>query len=79
MKATINNEEPLYWESEKIPKVTHSLKVAGEDFEKRILESKKDALVLVSHPIKEKNRKMLELYEEFVRKEGAKNGISKDE
>lgn len=56
VKATVNGETPLYWETEKTPKVHHTLKIVGEDFEKRVLDSKTDCLILVTHPVKEKNR-----------------------
>lgn len=60
VKSAVLNQLPLYWETEKVPKQKHSQKVVGEDFEKRIMETKKDALVLVHHPLKEKNNKLLE-------------------
>ena len=60
VKASIREENKLWWESEKIPSQRHSLKVVGEDFEKRILESKKDFIVLMYHPNKNKNRKLLD-------------------
>jgi hypothetical protein len=56
VRGAINEQLPLYWESEKIPTQWYSQKVVGEDFEKRIMESKKDCMVLVYHPVKEKNR-----------------------
>jgi len=34
----------------------HSAKIVGEEFEKRVVETKKDALVLIYHPMSEKNR-----------------------
>lgn len=56
VRESLNGSLPLYWETEKIPKKKYSLKVVGEDFDKRIFENKKDSLVLIYHPIKEKNR-----------------------
>ena len=39
LKAAINGEEKLYWETENIPKQRYSEKLVGEDFDKRILET----------------------------------------
>ena len=44
----------------------------GEDFEKRVLESKKDVVLLITHPNKSKNRKLLEQFEELTREERSK-------
>jgi len=67
VKASINNELKYYWDSTPIPKEKYSQKIVGEDFDKRILESKRDSLVLVYHPIKDKNRHIIDKYEEFVK------------
>jgi len=50
-------EMPLHYKSEP-DKWSHkfSNKLVGEEFEKRVIETKRDALVFISHPIKEKNR-----------------------
>ena len=74
VKSAVLGQLPLYWESEKVPKQKYSLKVVGEDFYKRILSSKKDTLVLIQHPIKEKNRHLLGMFEEFSRIE--KGGVT---
>lgn len=58
-----------------IPKQKYTKKIVGEDFDKRIMESKKDALVLVYHPVKEKNRDLVDKYEEFVKNQ---SNISQD-
>ncbi len=73
VKSAINGEAKLFWESEKVPKQKYSVKIVGEDFDKRILESKQDALVLIYHPTRNKNRALLDQYEEFVKVEGRKN------
>jgi hypothetical protein len=39
----------------------------GEDFEKRVIDSDRDALVLVYHPISEKNRGLKQKFEEFAK------------
>ncbi len=50
-------EIPMYFESQKLKPQKFSEKVVGEDFEKRVIDRKdRDALVLVYHPITEKNR-----------------------
>ena len=59
----INGERPLYWESEKEKKEKFSQKLVGEDFEKRVIDSDRDALVLVYHPISEKNRGLKHKFE----------------
>lgn len=46
--------------------------MVGEDFEKRVLESKKDVVLLITHPVKSKNRGLLEHFEELVREERSK-------
>jgi hypothetical protein len=59
IKSAVVGELPLYWESVKKPSQYYSQKVVGEDFERRVLDSKKDVLALIYHPVKEKNRKLL--------------------
>ena len=71
VKAAVLGQLPVYWESERAPKAKYSQKVVGEDFEKRVLESPKDALLLVSHPVKAKNGRLPERFEEFARREKA--------
>lgn len=78
VKSSINNELKYYWDTTPIPQVKYSQKIVGEDFDKRILDSKRDALVLIHHPIKEKNRGLLEKFEEFVKSQDTVNGMSKD-
>lgn len=67
VKSSINGEVKYYWDSQNIPKTKYAQKVVGEDFDKRIMQGNKDALVLVYHPVKEKNRELIEKFEEFVR------------
>ena len=74
VKEAVLQQLKPYWETEKTPKVKHSLKVTGEDLEKRILDSKKDALLLILHPTKEKNRHLPEWFEEFTRAERPSSG-----
>jgi hypothetical protein len=63
---------PLYWETEKVPKKKYTQKVVGEDYEKRVLESKKDVVLLITHPVKEKNRGLLEHFESLAREDRLK-------
>ena len=63
----LNGERPLYWESEKEKKEKFSQKLVGEDFEKRVIDSDKDALVLIYHPITEKNRGLKQKFEQFAK------------
>lgn len=67
VKSAVLGQLPTYWETDKTPIQKYSIKVVGEDFEKRIIESKKDSLVLVYHPLKEKNRHLQDTFEEFTR------------
>ena len=70
VKGAVEGALPLYWETERLPKLKHSQKVCGEDLEKRVLENPaSDALLLVSHPVKAKNGKLAERFEEFARRE----------
>ena len=72
----MNGERPLYWESEK-PKVDkYSQKVVGEDFEKVVIDSEKDALVLIYHPLSEKNRGLKEKFEKFAEKNTENKNVS---
>ncbi len=60
-------EEDLFWESECLPKRKYSEKIVGEDFQKKVLESKNDVAVFVAHPLKRKNRKLAEVWEHVAR------------
>ena len=88
VQSSIIGELHLYWEREKLPKQKYSEKIVGEDFEKRILESGKNAIVLFYHPIKDKNRNVCEQFEHFAEADSKKhknlivgryNGINESE
>lgn len=49
----------------------HSAKLVGLDFEKRVIESEQDALVLIYHPSSEKNRGLKEKFERFAQQQKA--------
>ena len=76
VKSSTIGELPLYWESAKVPRSYYSQKIVGEDFDRRVLDSKKDAFILVYHPSKEKNRGIISSFENFVRTEQTVNGVS---
>jgi hypothetical protein len=63
----INGERALYWESEKEKREKFSQKLVGEDFEKRVIDSDRDALVLIYHPLGEKNRGLKQKFEHFAK------------
>lgn len=72
VKSAVLSQLPLYWETEKVPKEKHTQKVVGEDFEKRVIQSKRDSVVLIEHPVKAKNGKILQQFEEIARVEKVK-------
>lgn len=41
--------------------------MVGQDFEKRVIDSDKDAIVLVYHPLSEKNRGLKQKFEQFAK------------
>jgi hypothetical protein len=48
---SLSGEIPLYFKSERDKwGHKHSDKIVGEDFEKRVIDTKRDALVLIYHP-----------------------------
>lgn len=42
--------------------------MVGEDFEKVVIDSDKDVLVLAYHPVSEKNRGLKQKFEKFAEK-----------
>ena len=67
VKSCINGEEKHYWESDPSTTKKFSEKLVGEDFDVRVLKNKsRDALVLFTHPIEEKNRDIKKAYEAFL-------------
>ena len=54
-QAQNNNLKPFF-ESDDIPEETYAERVVGEDFKKRVLQSKQDCLVFVEHPIHKENK-----------------------
>lgn len=62
----LNGEHPYYWHSTKPGRKRNSIKVCGEDFEKRITNSYEDTLLLVYHPDKAKNRGLKQKFDQFA-------------
>jgi hypothetical protein len=66
----INGERPLYWSGETEKRVKYSQKVVGDDFEKRVFETDRDALLLIHHPVGAKNRGLKDKFEDFAKEQG---------
>jgi hypothetical protein len=62
-------ERKLWFYSTKDKKVKYSQKVVGTDFEKRVFETNRDALVLIHHPVSAKNRGLKAKFEAFAREQ----------
>ena len=62
-----HNKLPLAWLGEKEKQKKYSTKVIGQTFEKLVFDGRRDALVLVYHPVKEKNRKLKEKFDAFAK------------
>ena len=62
----MSGNRPYYWLSENEKKEKNSVKVVGDSFKARIYDTKRDALVLVYHPIASKNRGLKEKFEQFA-------------
>lgn len=69
----LNGKRELYWESEKVKPQKYSDKVVGNEFERRVLESKRDSLILIYHPLAEKNRGLKEKFEMLAQNLGGSN------
>ena len=67
VNEVLNGERPLYWESEKSKIQKFSEKIVGEDFEKRVIDQDRDSLVLIYHPVNEKNRGLKQKFENFAK------------
>ena len=63
----LNGEGEIWYPSLKDKKEKHSVKLVGTDFENRVFNSSKDAMVLFYHPLTQKNRGLKERYEHFVK------------
>jgi hypothetical protein len=61
----------LSFQSQKPVSEKHSQKLVGDDFEKRVLNADTDTLVLVYHPVAEKNRGLKQRFERYASRAGA--------
>ena len=66
INEVLNGERSLYWESLRVKPTKFSERVVGEDFEKKVIESDKDVLLLVHHPLNHKNRGLKERFNSFA-------------
>ena len=66
VKESISGQRPYFWPSENPKKPKSSVKVVGDSFKARVFDTKRDALVLIYHPIAHKNRGLKQLYEKFA-------------
>lgn len=63
---SISGKQPFFWLSEKPKKEKCSVKVVGDSFKARVFDTKRDALVLIYHPVAHKNRGLKKLFEHFA-------------
>ena len=63
VNESVGGARPYFWLSENAKKEKHTVKVVGESFKARVFDTKRDALVLVYHPIAHKNRGLKEKFE----------------
>jgi hypothetical protein len=54
---------PLHSSSTELPLKRFSERIYGTTFDKQVLDGKRDALIMIEHPIKEKNRGLMEKFE----------------
>ena len=66
VNESLNGQRPYFWPSENPKKPKSSVKVVGDSFKARVFDTKRDALVLIYHPIAHKNRGLKQLYEKFA-------------
>ena len=58
---------PPTWLSQNEKEKKVSMKIVGQTFEKLVYDGKRDALVLVYHPLKAKNRGLKKKFEAFAK------------
>jgi hypothetical protein len=66
IEAAQKNKLKPFFESEEIPEQLNSERVVGEDFKKKVLQSKHDCVVYLEHPNPNENRGYAKKYEKFV-------------
>ena len=67
VNESLSGTRPYHWLSENIKKEKHSVKVVGDSFKARVFDTKRDALVLVYHPLAHKNRGLKQKFEAFAK------------
>lgn len=63
---SLSGKQPYFWQSEKPKKEKSSVKIVGASFKARVFDTKRDALVLIYHPIAHKNRALKRVFERFA-------------
>ena len=67
VNESLSGEKPHFWLSENPKKDKKSIKVVGESFKARVYDTRRDALVLIYHPIPHKNRGLKEKFESYAK------------
>jgi len=67
VNESLSGERPHHWLSENHMKEKKSVKVVGDSLKAHIYDTKRDALLLVYHPIAHKNRGLKERFEAFAK------------
>lgn len=70
VSEVLNGEKPLFFDSMKPKPTKYSIKVVGQEFEKRVIDSEQDALLLIYHPLSHKNRGLKQKLETFAENHG---------
>ena len=66
VRRCLAGKEDIYFENKNV-KEKYSWKIVGQDFEKVVLESDRDCLVLITNSVRGKNEGFDVMYEEFVK------------
>ena len=66
VNESMSGKRPHHWLSENPKKDKTSVKVVGDSFKARVFDTKRDALVLIYHPISHKNRGLKDKFEAFA-------------
>lgn len=60
-------QRPYFWLSERSKTAKNSHKAVGDSFKARVFDTSRDVIVLVYHPLAEKNRGLKEKFDEFAK------------
>jgi hypothetical protein len=66
VSEVLNGEKLLFWDTMKPKPTKYSKKVVGLEFEKRVIDSDQDVLLLIYHPLSQKNRGLKQKFESFA-------------